>query len=68
MVQNSTGMESWIMMGCLEKDIRKLGRLSAVFRKMRSISDFREKKVLLVYDYDNKFCHDEQPHVRGFVI
>ena len=26
-----------------------------------------KKKVLLVYDYDNKFCHDEQPHVRGFV-
>lgn len=25
-----------------------------------------EKQVLLIYDYDNKFSHDFQPHVRGF--
>ena len=25
-----------------------------------------EKQVLLVYDYDNKFSHDFQPHIRGF--
>ncbi|MBO5092816.1 MAG: beta-galactosidase [Lachnospiraceae bacterium] len=25
-----------------------------------------EKRTLLVYDYDNKFSHDTQPHTRGF--
>lgn len=44
----------------LRKTAVDLRRFEPVFRLSG------QKQVLLVYDYDNKFSHEFQPHIRGF--
>lgn len=54
--------------GIPRKRYQEIGDAIRVIRDNERIFCLPEKKkVLLIYNYDNKFCHDEQPHVRGFV-
>ena len=44
----------------LKQAVAQMQRWEPVFRLPN------RKQLLLVYDYENKFCHEFQPHVKGF--
>lgn len=54
--------------GIAGRRYREIGEAVCEIRKYEDIFSLpNHKQTLLLYDYDNKFCHEFQPHASGFI-